>query len=356
MIALAKVTRIPENGKNGIDGMRGADGLNGIDGLRGADGLHGAKGLDGLKGEIGAVGPQGEKGEAGMIWRGTYRNDIEYDIGDVVGVSGSAYVCIAATNQSPPVGFGWELLVSRGSMGGRGIQGEDGAKGATGATGAKGANGVTGDTGQTGATGATGTAGLGQYAYSASALNYNGTSAIPKYGSPNISANNASGTSTPNTFYFNLIHISTTVTINKILSYCGTGGGSGNVLYGIYSVNGSGYPNARLYASSSIPFTGVASTQVSVSGVATQLVAGWYFLAAIYSDATAAHVYTLSTQVFPAFGQTGAVMTSSSRCMFYDDSAVAYGFALPSSFSTANMYVDKQTVTTLMPALYFEVA
>ena len=128
MIALAKAKGTPgEKGLNGIDGMRGADGLDGINGLRGADGLRGAKGLDGLKGEIGAVGPQGDKGEAGMIWRGTFRSDIEYEIGDVVGVNGSAYVCIAATNQAPPVGFGWELLVSRGAQGVRGIKGETGA-------------------------------------------------------------------------------------------------------------------------------------------------------------------------------------------------------------------------------------
>jgi len=133
MIALAKAKGTPgDTGKDGIDGMRGADGINGmngIDGLRGADGLHGAKGLDGSKGEMGAVGPQGDKGEAGMIWRGTYRSDIEYWIGDVVGVSGSAYVCVAATNQAPPVGFGWELLVSRGAQGVRGIKGEDGTGG-----------------------------------------------------------------------------------------------------------------------------------------------------------------------------------------------------------------------------------
>jgi len=143
MIALAKVTRIPgDNGKDGIDGATGADGINGIDGMRGADGAHGAKGIDGSKGEMGAVGPQGDKGEAGMIWRGTYRNDIEYDIGDVVGVNGSAYVCIAATNQAPPVGFGWELLVSRGAQGVRGIKGEDG----TGGGGAAAAGTLTGNT------------------------------------------------------------------------------------------------------------------------------------------------------------------------------------------------------------------
>jgi len=135
MIALAKAKGTPgEKGLNGLDGMRGADGINGmngIDGLRGADGAHGAKGIDGSKGEMGAVGPQGDKGEAGMIWRGTYRGDIEYWIGDVVGVNGSAYVCVAATNQAPPVGFGWELLVSRGAQGIRGIKGEDGVAGST---------------------------------------------------------------------------------------------------------------------------------------------------------------------------------------------------------------------------------
>jgi len=133
MIALAKAKGTPgDTGKDGIDGMRGADGINGIngiDGMRGADGMHGAKGLDGSKGEMGAVGPQGDKGEAGMVWRGTYRSDIEYWIGDVVGVNGSAYVCVAATNQAPPVGFGGELLVSRGAQGVRGIKGEDGTSG-----------------------------------------------------------------------------------------------------------------------------------------------------------------------------------------------------------------------------------
>ena len=134
MIALARIRSIEgAAGKDGVNGMRGLDGLdgingtNGIDGMRGADGMHGEKGLDGLNGVNGEVGPQGEKGEAGMTWRGTYRNDIEYDIGDVVGVSGSAYVCIAPTNQSPPVGFGWELLVSRGAQGVRGIKGDTGS-------------------------------------------------------------------------------------------------------------------------------------------------------------------------------------------------------------------------------------
>ena len=128
MIALARIRSIEgAAGKNGVDGMRGLNGLDGINGTNGFDGMRGAKGPTGSKGEMGEVGPQGEKGEAGMIWRGTYRNDIEYDIGDVVGVSGSAYVCIARTNQAPPVGFGWELLVSRGAQGVRGIKGESGS-------------------------------------------------------------------------------------------------------------------------------------------------------------------------------------------------------------------------------------
>ena len=128
MIALARIRSIEgAAGKDGVDGMRGLNGLDGINGTNGFDGMRGAKGPTGSKGEMGEVGPQGEKGEAGMTWRGTFRNDIEYDIGDVVGVSGSAYVCIAPTNQSPPVGFGWELLVSRGAQGVRGIKGDTGS-------------------------------------------------------------------------------------------------------------------------------------------------------------------------------------------------------------------------------------
>ena len=132
IISLAKAKGTPgETGKKGIDGMRGVDGINGINGKNGFNGLPGAKGLDGLKGEIGLVGPQGDKGDAGMVWRGTYRNDIQYEIGDVVGVSGSAYVCIAKTNQSPPIGFGWELLVSRGVSGTKGQKGDNGDNGSS---------------------------------------------------------------------------------------------------------------------------------------------------------------------------------------------------------------------------------
>lgn len=121
-----------KNGINGVDGAAGADGTNGIDGTAGADGANGndgKDGKDGIDGMNGLDGATGEHGDAGMIWRGTYRSDIEYWIGDVVGVSGSAYVCVAATNQAPPVGFGWELLVSRGAQGVRGIKGEDGTGG-----------------------------------------------------------------------------------------------------------------------------------------------------------------------------------------------------------------------------------
>jgi len=200
---------------------------------------------------------------------------------------------------------------------------------------------------------------FGQYAYSGVSYNYEGTLTIPKYGSPNINANNAAGTATANKVYFNLIYISKPVTINKILSYCGTGNGltsGGNVLYGIYSVSSIGYPDQKLYGSSSIDFTGPTSTQISVTGVATQLNVGWYFLAAIYS-LEGAKVYTLSTQGFPAFGQNGAVMTSSSRAMYYYDDTqnLEYEFTLQNSYPTAHMYVDKGASTVIIPALYFEV-
>ena len=137
--AIRNPTQQPRDGKNGIDGVDGAagadgkDGRNGIDGTagaNGADGKDGKDGKDGIDGMNGLDGAIGEQGDAGMNWRGTYRSDIEYWIGDVVGVSGSAYVCVAATNQAPPIGFGWELLVSRGAQGIRGIKGEDGVVGA----------------------------------------------------------------------------------------------------------------------------------------------------------------------------------------------------------------------------------
>ena len=136
--AIRNPTQQPRDGKNGIDGVDGAagadgkDGRNGIDGTSGsdgADGKDGKDGKDGIDGMNGLDGAIGEQGDAGMNWRGTYRSDIEYWIGDVVGVSGSAYVCVAATNQAPPIGFGWELLVSRGAQGIRGIKGEDGVVG-----------------------------------------------------------------------------------------------------------------------------------------------------------------------------------------------------------------------------------
>ena len=136
--AIRNPTQQPLDGKNGIDGLDGAagadgkDGRNGIDGTAGADGADGADGKDGINGIDGMNGLDGvvgDQGNAGMTWRGTYRDDLEYWIGDVVGVSGSAYVCVAATNQAPPVGFGWELLVSRGAQGIRGIKGEDGVVG-----------------------------------------------------------------------------------------------------------------------------------------------------------------------------------------------------------------------------------
>ena len=136
--AIRNPTQQPRDGKNGIDGVDGAagadgkDGRNGIDGTagaNGADGKDGKDGKDGIDGMNGLDGAIGEQGDAGMNWRGTYRSDIEYWIGDVVGVSGSAYVCVAATNQAPPIGFGWELLVSRGAQGIRGIKGEDGVVG-----------------------------------------------------------------------------------------------------------------------------------------------------------------------------------------------------------------------------------
>ena len=197
---------------------------------------------------------------------------------------------------------------------------------------------------------------FGQYAYSSTVKSYDTGAAVPKYGSPNISTNNQSGYVSPGLVYFTLIHISKVVTINKILSFCGTGGGgTGDVKYGIYSVTSIGDPDQKLYGSGSIPFTGAIGTQISVSGVATTLSAGWYFLAAIYSDTAGAKVYSLSAQSFNAFGINGPFASVASRAMYYDDYGTAYGFNLQNTYPTADMYVERGSLITRMPALYFEV-
>ncbi len=110
-------------------GERGEQGLRGLSGAQGVQGERGLRGMVGIKGATGDKGVQGDRGEQGMTWRGAYQSSRTYEVGDVVSHLGSAYICTATTNQSPPNGFGWELLVARGREGARGSTGADGVGG-----------------------------------------------------------------------------------------------------------------------------------------------------------------------------------------------------------------------------------
>ncbi len=70
----------------------------------------------------GEQGPPGPTGPRGLVWRGTWSDDNEYDIGDAVEFSGSSYVCVVAItttpNPNPSVDVAkWDLLAQEGTPG-----------------------------------------------------------------------------------------------------------------------------------------------------------------------------------------------------------------------------------------------
>jgi len=95
----------------------------------GRDGRDGAQGAVGPQGEQGVQGPQGEPGAVSLRWRGAFSQGQRYEVGDIVGYEGGAFVCVAATMQSPVTGSGWQVLAEAGKTGSRGPKGERGADG-----------------------------------------------------------------------------------------------------------------------------------------------------------------------------------------------------------------------------------
>ena len=92
-------------------------------------GRDGKDGPRGPAGETGPRGPAGETGPQGLAWQGNYEPGRQYAAGDVVGYDGGSYVCVQATGQAPPSGFGWQVLAEPGDTGPRGPKGERGADG-----------------------------------------------------------------------------------------------------------------------------------------------------------------------------------------------------------------------------------
>ena len=103
------------DGAPGNDGVNGAPGSNGVDGAPGIDGVDGAPGIDGVDGDSGidgADGPAGPQGERGASWQGDWVSGRSYEIDDIVGFNGSAYIAIQDTNgtESPTNTLFWDVV------------------------------------------------------------------------------------------------------------------------------------------------------------------------------------------------------------------------------------------------------
>ena len=85
----------------------------------GAPGEQGERGLQGERGEKGVQGPQGEPGAESLRWMGSYSPTQTYEVGDIVGYEGGAYICVERTSQSPITGAGWQVLAEAGKQIGR---------------------------------------------------------------------------------------------------------------------------------------------------------------------------------------------------------------------------------------------
>jgi Collagen triple helix repeat (20 copies) len=154
-------------GPAGRDGAEGKAGRPGRDGLNGAAGPPGRDGAPGERGAAGPPGPAGKDGVSEVRWAGLWQPEGRYQIGDIVGYAGAAWVAVRRTSGEPPdaeTGT-WELVAARGERGpegppgprgprglpGRdGVDGVDGQDGAVGPRGAQGAKGDTGDRGEPG--------------------------------------------------------------------------------------------------------------------------------------------------------------------------------------------------------------
>ena len=341
VISIRRMVALAKSSRTALDGRRGEKGDTGEQGAVGAIGSIGERGTVGSKGERGEKGLQGVQGERGLVWRGEYRSNDTYAEGDVVGVAGAAYVAIAETSQMPPQGFGWELLAARGSQGARGTRGEHGTAGAAGAAGTNGTN------------------GYGLSGYRSDTADWYLTSGVPRYaatGFTSFLANGSSGTVfvDPDTYHFvawSCIYLTRSVTITKLSTFCGTGGGSGNVIMGIYTSDPTtGMPSTRVYTSGSLPFSSPAGTAISATSVETTLAAGFHFLASTFDALTP--VYTLNAQGINAFGHPTPTNTSPSRGVYTNSYPT---FDLPElAATTGTLTIDRNSGS--IPAVFFEVS
>ena len=140
-------------GPTGLTGATGPIGPIGPIGLTGATGPTGPIGPVGPIGPIGPIGPTGPQGDPGtIIWRGDWKEGIQYKTNEGVTAQGSAYVALKSNiNQYPDKNELWQLLASRGDPGPQGPQGPQGTQGTQGIQGIQGIQGPTTNTARLGA-------------------------------------------------------------------------------------------------------------------------------------------------------------------------------------------------------------
>lgn len=133
-------------------------------------------GAEGPQGPIGIQGPQGEKGAdgrdgangAGFEWIGPWVPGKYYELNQIVGCDGSAWICVGADTSStetrPGTGVNyftfWEMFAEKGEPGQKGDTGVQGAQGIQGAQGLRGEKGDKGDIGPQGPQGERGIQGI----------------------------------------------------------------------------------------------------------------------------------------------------------------------------------------------------
>ncbi len=97
-------------------------------------GITGATGEKGSTGERGFTGANGANGES-FIWKGTYSNNVDYNVNDAVLNNGSSYICVTNKNANSGTFLDFfSLMAEKGEKGDKGDKGNDGDKGADGAS------------------------------------------------------------------------------------------------------------------------------------------------------------------------------------------------------------------------------
>lgn len=66
------------------------------------------------------------KGDPGLVWRGEWQKDVQYEVGDAVQRKGSSYIALAPSLDDAPPSDAWDVLALKGKDGKAGADGKAG--------------------------------------------------------------------------------------------------------------------------------------------------------------------------------------------------------------------------------------